>query len=211
MKTGKSLAIEASSCSSSSNSKESTLLRLQKLQMERNEYCVGLSVSRPEDLSKKRIAILVVIVESLPHEDIWRSWMSQGDDSKCEYQAELFIHAKHPEKLRSAWARERLIRSSLKPEWNSPEVVRAMLALLSESLKDTQCGRFIFATESCIPIQRLDIAGGMLFNEDKSWLNAFHQPKNRFEEAECFRAVRSDMIPFTSVWKSIPGKTSANA
>ena len=80
-----------------------------------------------------------------------------------------------------------------------------MLTLLKEGLVDEKCERFIFATESCIPIVSLTAAGDMLFQSDLSWLNAFHGPKHRFEELECFRAVRSDMIPAKYVWKSFPG------
>ena len=36
-------------------------------------------------------------------------------------------------------------------------------------------------------------------------MNAFHRPKNAFEESRCFRAVNDTMIPSTYVWKCIPG------
>jgi hypothetical protein len=94
----------------------------------------------------------------------------------------------------------------IRPEWNSPEVIRAMLALLKESLEeDSLCERFVFATESCIPIVSLRTAGEMLFMKELSWLNAFHRPKHRFEEIECFRAVNPDIIPAKCVWKCFPG------
>ena len=124
----------------------------------------------------------------------------------------MYIFAKHPKKISSPWAKSRLIprclvegRDELKPEWNSPEVIRAMLALLKEALKDIACGRFIFLTESCIPIVSLKQAGEQLFEVEHSWLNAFHKPKNAYDEIHCFRSVRPDIIPSKSVWKSFPG------
>ena len=54
----------------------------------------------------RTIAICLVIVDSLHHEEIWRHWVEQGDAPGAAYKANLYIHAKHPEKLTSAWARQ---------------------------------------------------------------------------------------------------------
>ena len=80
-----------------------------------------------------------------------------------------------------------------------------MLELLKESLKEKDNQRFIFVTESCLPLYNMADSLKILFSNDKSWLNAFHRPKHRFEETFCFRAVKEDIIPFEAVWKCIPG------
>jgi hypothetical protein len=80
-----------------------------------------------------------------------------------------------------------------------------MLELLKESLQEKDNQRFIFVTESCLPLYNLADSLKILFSIDKSWLNAFHRPKHRFEETFCFRAVKENIIPFEAVWKCIPG------
>jgi hypothetical protein len=112
----------------------------------------------------------------------------------------LYIHAKHPERIQSEFVRSHLITEQYFPEWNSPEVVRAMLAVLKAAINDVSpCERYIFATESCIPICSLDSAIGELFAEDVSWLQAFKLARNKWEAANCFAAVDDKIIP-SSVW-----------
>lgn len=87
--------------------------------------------------------LFIVIVDTLHHENIWKSWLSHTNSKYC---AKLVIHAKNPEKVVSPWVRQKCIPISFHPEWNSPEVIRAMLAVLEEATKDVTYQRFIFAT-----------------------------------------------------------------
>ncbi|KAJ1442681.1 hypothetical protein B484DRAFT_414711, partial [Ochromonadaceae sp. CCMP2298] len=90
------------------------------------------------------IAICLVIVDTLHHEQIWRSWIEEGRGEGEEEGQEqggrleegqggevggiregqgqgdgLFIHAKHPERITSPWVRARCLDLSYRPEWNS--------------------------------------------------------------------------------------------
>lgn len=157
--------------------------------------------------SKQGIAICLVIVDDLYHEALWREWVELSKSS-VKYEARLFIHAKHPERISSAWVRSCLLQGrTFKPEWNSPEVIRAMLAILGEAVpnQELRAGRFVFGTESCIPIHTLDAVGDALFKEDVSWLNSFDAGKTNWETGACFRSVDPAVIPPRAVWKTIPG------
>lgn len=132
------------------------------------------------------------------HEEIWKKWISSNNTESCSFVAEIFVHAKYPEKIESDWVRDRLIDKSFSPEWNSPEVVRAMLQLLNFSLQTSTekvFERFIFCTESCIPIRSLSECGNLLFSSEKSWVPAYNIPESSWEDAHCFRAVNRDVIP----------------
>jgi hypothetical protein len=139
-----------------------------------------------------------VIVDELYHEDIWKHWCQEESRN---FGAELFIHAKHPERVQSIWVKERLIEKSFVPDWNSPEVVRAMLEVLNSAIMkqnrtmEGEFERFIFATESCIPICSLEEAGLLLFEDSKSWLQAYRTGKSRWEEGWCFESVNRRVIP----------------
>lgn len=189
----------------------STLDKLSKLLFSRESSKLFAAPSRQAaapssstSSSKKGIAICLVIVDELFHELIWKQWTEQSSE---KYNVKLFIHAKHPERIKSLWVQSFLLKGkTFKPEWNSPEVIRAMLAVMEEALTDEfSAGRLVFGTESCIPICNLDIAGDSLYSEDVSWLNCFDTGKTNWESAACFRSVDSSMIPPKAVWKTIPG------
>lgn len=120
--------------------------------------------------------------------------------------AEVFIHAKFPERVRSAWARARLIRGGAvcyRPAWNSVDVVRAMLALAHEA---RDCDQIVFATESCLPLYDLQTtARRLLAAPQKSWLRATRAPQSRWEAARCFDAVDPRVVPRSAVHKCLPG------
>ncbi len=100
----------------------------------------------------KHIALLLVCIDDLPYEHIWREWcetiQSDGDD---DYHISLLCHAKYPQKVKSEWLKQRLLvyppksgrgNSYLDPEflsripnWGSIEITRAMLDLLQAGLK----------------------------------------------------------------------------
>jgi hypothetical protein len=146
------------------------------------------------------IAVCLVIVDCLIHEDIWKLWIDQSNEDNSPYGAMLFIQAKSPSAVKSEWVQRHLLPITFEPSWNSPEVIRAMLACMHSALNyradDGSCfERFIFATEYCIPIRSLKETGALLFAQDKSWLDVRHQPLDNWERLHCFEAVRQDMIP----------------
>lgn len=140
----------------------STLMKLRKLQAERISFGVR-SVNYVND-KQFTICVLLVIVDKLIHESIWKAWM-QAENFSSKYKVKLIIHAKYPDKIKSSWVKERTIPETFSPEWNSPEVIRAMLAILEHGLKDPSCGRFVFGTESCLPIYDLERIGDILFEK----------------------------------------------
>lgn len=155
------------------------------------------SESESEKAGQRTVAICLVIVDNLYHEAIWRHWIEQGGEQggARAFTARLFIHAKFPDRIKSQWVRERIVRSSLQPEWNSVEVVRALLLLLEEAYKDASCHRFVLGTESCLPVYSLQETATRLFSADESWLRARQDASGRWERAHCFEAVDAALIP----------------
>lgn len=182
----------------------------------------GLLPKRPaawkSDKEHNTIAICLVIVDTLFHEEIWRQWVEQGEGSDENYKAQLFIHAKFPERVTSPWVQQRLIDHTFRPDWNSVEVVQSLLSVLNTALQYSPlnplftdmpvksemntasaqvgaCGRFVLATESCLPLYDLQTTGEMLYKEDCSWLKAYHTPQGSWEAGTCFRSVDPDIVP----------------
>ena len=63
---------------------------------------------------RRHIAILILSIDDLPHEHIWKEWVkssSRDDDSSSSVLVSIIIHAKFPERITSSWMKQRhLIR-----------------------------------------------------------------------------------------------------
>ena len=88
-----------------------------------------------------------------------------------------------------------------------------MLALLEQGLTDDRAGRFLFGTESCLPVYSARQVHAVLFASEtqaatgaerksftsselsQSWLCARHTPESKWELASCFLAVDSAIVP----------------
>ena len=143
-----------------------------------------------------------------------------GGDSTMRASAELYIHAKHPDRLRSSWARSKTISKCYKPNWNDVRIVRAMLALAEEALTDKRTTHILFATESCIPIATLgEVAKRIVveqsgqdkekssINWDRSFVDAYgrNSPRcTRFDERNCWDALIGK-VPPDAIQKALPG------
>ncbi len=146
---------------------------------------------------RKMIAICLIIVNELHHEEIWRYWIENCQGEQEEYGAELIIHAKEPDSISSEWVRQKLVRQSFCPQWNSTEVVRAILETLSTGLHSNEnvYERFIICTETCLPIYRLHEIGRMVMEDNQSWLNVRQLPESKWEMLNCFSTINPSIIP----------------
>jgi hypothetical protein len=142
---------------------------------------------------ENKVVICLVIVDTLHHESIWKRWIEQGREQGCSIK--LLVHAKYPEKIISPWVKEQALSITYTPEWNSPEVVRGMMALLEEGLEDPDSACFVFGTETCIPIYPPEYVCKVLLQEEVSWLKARHRPEGKWEAAACFQSVDPNIIP----------------
>ena len=157
-----------------------------------------------DDLGCNHVALLFITIGDLPHEEIWKAFF---DDKACDgLNVSVLVHAKFPNKIRSPWLRRYLLpRKSHRPEWGSIEITRAMIDLVEEGLrgnnrflvksapdseKDTKSNppnvsrkstpdRFIFVSESCLPICTLKTLHKAL-KQESSWLDAINEPNNGY-------------------------------
>jgi len=144
------------------------------------------------------LAICLCIVDELPHEQVWKYWIGDGS------QASLYLHAKHPEKITGEWAKSKLLGISHEPNWNDVKIIKAMLSLAQEALKDERVTHVYFGTESCIPITTLQQALSTL-SHDTSFLSTYEKSQaSRFEERECWSPLEQ-YIPTDAIYKALPG------
>lgn len=105
--------------------------------------------------STNHIALLFLIIDELPFENIWESWINDNNNNNDlnDYSVSVLIHAKYPERIRSEWIKQHLIIDeysnnnnsygvdgnkpylSFRPEWGSIEITRAMIELVQHALR----------------------------------------------------------------------------
>ena len=124
-----------------------------RIQAVANESMNNLStVTTPEQIPFGGLGILIIIVDSLPHETLWRLWLDHythhhspptvpsqttaSSSSPAIHQdqpstVQIWIHAKHPERITSPWIQQRLVTGfQLRPSWGSVELTEVMIHML---------------------------------------------------------------------------------
>lgn len=165
--------------------------------------------------SCNKLAVLFLIIDDFPHEAIWRTWLNKtnsydADNStsssslSSSTRVKIYIHAKYPEKVTSPWVRQHLLKHSFKPNWGSVEITKAMISLLRQAIQEDafkQILKFIFASESCVPLKSLDESLKAIFTNDKSWIGYRDKPNNGYSQQLQF-GILQNKIPKQCIIKS---------
>jgi hypothetical protein len=143
------------------------------------------------------LALLMIVIDEVPYEAVWRAWSGLS-------QVQVLVHAKHPERVSSPWVRERLVPSTLRPEWGSLELVEAALLLLREGLSHTRAGHFAFVSESCVPAMPCAAMLEKLAVSSRSWLKLVREATNGYVQSGQFAPLQSvlgkDKVAKASQW-----------
>jgi hypothetical protein len=166
----------------------------------------------------KHIALLVICIDELPYEHIWKAWATTTTGDAL---VSILVHAKYPGRVQSSWLRQRLLVHPPRtgrgncyadpeylthaPEWGKVQIARAMVDLVAAGLKirpndreaderfstkrflvkaqdgnkkaDPQqqeskeippVDKFIFVSETCLPIKTLEECQEALFEDVKA-------------------------------------------
>ena len=168
------------------------------------------------------LTIMMIIIDNLPHEAIWRTWLERAS-VESRKKVRLLIHAKNPHLVVSEWVHRHLCKTvQLSPSWGSLELTEVMVRLLEESFdleqtlelpgmfgkdpnsfekSDRGSAYFLFVSESCIPIRSLDETIARLDSEKASWLNFTDKATNGYAQQQQFDKLRG-VIPVGSLYKA---------
>lgn len=92
----------------------------------RSQGAVSDSVAKDSNL-----CILFIIIDDFPLEHVWRLWLKNASDEL--HKVDVFFHAKHPDRVRSSWVRDRLVEQfHYSPSWGSVDIAKVMLFMLKE-------------------------------------------------------------------------------
>lgn len=171
-----------------------------------------------------RIAMLMIVVDDVPHETIWREWargvdIDAGDfhSDSSESSVKFLIHGKELGAITSPWVRSRLAKTfHLQPTWGSVELTDVMIRLLHEALDaDDTIDALCFCSDSCIPVVPFQEFQRAILNytlpnsnstesghpDVSSWLRYGYEPTNGYAKQKQFDILKG----------RIPGQCIAKA
>jgi len=109
----------------------------------------------------KKIAFLFLTIKNVNFPNIWNKYFFGNED-----KINIYIHPKYPNDV--TWHKECIIKNLVKTEWGI--IVKAYIELLKEAIKDKENYKFIFLSESCIPIQSFNNFYKTATSDNLSWI-----------------------------------------
>lgn len=117
-------------------------------------------------LPEEKVALLFLTREELNHPRLWQQLLEE-----CPDKFSVYVHSKTP--IADPFFAPYRIQQIVPTTWSIH--AKAWQVLLQEALKDPQNERFVFLSESCIPLYRLGEIHDVLINDPSSYM-AFARP-----------------------------------
>lgn len=127
---------------------------------------VSLFGLQKEAYAEDKVALLFLTIKDLNHPKIW-----QGQISANIKQFSVYIHSK--EIMENSFFKKYRIANIVPTSWGFH--VRAWQELIREAIKDPDNKKFVFLSESCVPILPLRTIYEKLMKDDNSYMS-FSKP-----------------------------------
>ena len=114
---------------------------------------------------RKKIAFLFLIYDEIENEELWHNFFRKIDKSRYS----ICIHWKYDKQLE--YFDHFKLKNPVPTKYAEMSLVKAENLLLREALKDSKNRKFIFLSNSCIPLKPFDFIYNSLFNNDYCYFN----------------------------------------
>lgn len=131
-----------------------------------------------------KMAVLFLTKGGLNQPDYWRKWLDEAGDGVAAH-----AHIKTPEYVDEEWFRKLRIPVAVETKWGHISLVRAMMELLKEALRDPAVTHFGFVSESCIPIKTWPEIRKRLRCDGRSMISSEAQGEMKEKHLRRFSAV----------------------
>lgn len=133
-----------------------------------------------------KIAFLFLTISGINHEDHWKDFFKNN-----EKRYSIYIHSKKPFPNDSIFKKNEL-SNKVSTKWG--HLIKAEVALLKEALNDPDNQKFIFCSESTLPLQDFNKIYNHVFSSQNSifpyFVNPHQNPKDR-----CYKKRNLNLIP----------------
>jgi hypothetical protein len=117
-----------------------------------------------------KIAFLFLTIEDIYYPNIWNNYFKNNWDN-----IEIFCHPKYPEKIKTEWLKNSILPKKHLVETKWGYLSNAYIELLLYACKHSKCDKFIFISESCLPIKSFNELYKMLMKDNINTSYISHQ------------------------------------
>lgn len=132
----------------------------------------------PPPVQMPKIAFLFIARNRLPLEMIWDAFF-QGEK---EGRFSIYVHSRpgflfNKATTRSAYFYGRQVNNSVQVDWGEASMIQAEHILLRNALEDSFNERFVFLSDSCIPLYNFSYTHDYIMSTSTSFIDSFADTK----------------------------------
>ncbi|CAL9205058.1 glycosyltransferase BC10 [Musa acuminata AAA Group] len=129
-------------------------------------------------VQKPKIAFLFIARNRLPLDFVWDAFFQGEKEGKFS----IFVHSRpgfllNEVTTRSAYFSGRQVNNSIQVEWGEASMIEAERILLRNALKDSSNHRFLFLSDSCIPLYNFSYTYHYIMSTSTSFIDSFADTK----------------------------------
>ncbi|KAK3033050.1 hypothetical protein RJ639_035676 [Escallonia herrerae] len=137
-----------------------------------------LASQYPPTVQKPKIAFLFIARNRLPLDMVWDAFF-QGD---IELRYSIFVHSRpgfilNKATTRSIYFLNRQVNNSIQVDWGGASMIQAERILLEAALPDPSNERFVFLSDSCIPLYNFTYTYDYIMSTSNSYVDSFADTK----------------------------------
>lgn len=128
---------------------------------------------RPRFVQKPKIAFLFIARNRLPLEMVWDKFF-KGEESRFS----IYVHSRpgflfNKGTTRSIYFLDRQVNDSIQVDWGGASMIEAERILLRHALADPFNDRFVFLSDSCIPLYNFSYTYNYIMSTSTSFVDSF--------------------------------------
>ncbi|KAI4389124.1 hypothetical protein MLD38_001383 [Melastoma candidum] len=127
--------------------------------------------------AKPKIAFLFIARNRLPLDLVWNAFFKGEED-----RFSIYVHSRprflfNKATTRSAYFLNRQVNDSVQVEWGEASMIKAERILLQRALQDPMNKRFVFLSDSCIPLYNFSYTYDYIMSSPNSFVDSFADTK----------------------------------
>ena len=143
-----------------------------------------------------KTAFLFLIYDEILHEELWHDHFF-ADASNSRYS--IYVHHKPELEFKTKNYKDKVLPFCTETEWAKVSLLVAQNLLLNEALKDESNERFVFLSQSCIPVKTFDHVEDAIYQSSKSIFN--ERPKEFLRRYRIIETIFGDhQVYKASAW-----------
>ncbi|KAI4348185.1 hypothetical protein L6164_008939 [Bauhinia variegata] len=138
---------------------------------------MGLASLQHRFVQRPKIAFLFIARNRLPLDFVWDEFFRGGDS-----RFSIFVHSRPGFRLnkvttKSTYFLDRQVNDSIQVDWGEASMIEAERILLRHALGDPLNDRFVFLSDSCIPLYNFSYTYDYIMSTQTSFVDSFADTK----------------------------------